>query len=65
MVLGLKASEFDALCMVCFLRRLPSGVTNTVQFALAVDYIRYYYPFEVLQAKAKCLIGRAGASGPC
>ena len=46
---------FQAVTLVCY---------KSVQFALAVDYIRYYDPFELLQAKAKCIIGRALASGP-
>ena len=34
----------------------PAWVTNTVSFSLVIDYTLYSGMFEMLQAKAKCLL---------
>ena len=47
--------ELHDMRIVCLLKAAtPAWVTNTVSFLLAIDYIHFSGPFEVLQAKVKC-----------
>ena len=57
--------ELHDMRIVCLVKAVtPAWVINTVPFTLVIDYIRYSDSFDILQAKVKCLIGRARASGP-
>ena len=49
-------SELQGTYMFCLFKAVtPIWCTNTDQFTQAIDYIRCWDPFEVLQAKVNCL----------
>ena len=56
-ILGSIVFELYSMRMVCLPKAAtPAWVINTVPFSLAIDYIHHSGPFEVLQAKIKCLL---------
>ena len=49
--------ELHDMRIVCLRKAAtPAWIANTVSFLLAIDYIHFFGPFEVLQAKVKCLL---------
>ena len=56
-ILGSIVFELHDMRMICLLKAVtPAWVRNTVSFTLQIDYTHYSGPFEVLQAKVKCLL---------
>ena len=68
MSLGFVVSKLHDFRMVCLLKAVtPRRATDTVAYAMAIDYSRYCDSIDVLQAKVKslfsvgpaCLVPRA------
>ena len=49
--------ELHDMRIVCLLKAVtPAWVINTASFTLKIDFTHYSSPFEILQAKVKCLL---------